>query len=622
MCGIVAHLHPGGADRLGVDAATRALHHRGPDGSGIYNDPLGRLALGHSRLAVIAPDDGAQPIANETGEIVVVTNGEFYGFEAQRRALRKKGHRFRTGSDAEIALHLYEEHGLDFVDHLRGEFTFILWDARDGTLVCGRDRFGVRPLCYGERGGGLWIASEAKALFAAGFPAVWNWETLYHATCLQYPLPSQTFFRDIHQLPPGHLLVTRAGQAPVLSRYWDLRFPEPGLCEDAVEQFQKAFDDAVKTRLRADAPLAIQLSGGVDSNAVLSTAARHASGPLDAFTVSFDDPDYDELEITQSGADHVGARLHPVCLTRDDLADHLEEAVVQGEGVAINTHISAKYLLAKEIAARGFKVVLTGEGADEMLLGYSHLRKDAQPGHSQLPATSGHFVTAGVHLPSGPQLPTRSIEEALGTVPTFIAAKSALGYRIHRVLCGEFRQRFVGWDPCRAVVDQLGLEQVSRDPVRVAQYAWSKLGFCGYILRILGDGMEAAHGIEGRLPFVDHGVAEALARVASAQLTEGPIEKPILREAMKDRLPPHICSRPKHPFMAPRTDAGARTQALIDDWLRSPKLRELPCFDACKVHKLLDERGGMSPPERVATDPVVMIALSAAILHHRYGMTA
>src|SRR5215831_3453149 len=267
MCGIVALFSRGDPiDGQALERATQRLHHRGPDGQRLWIAPHRRVGLGHARLSIIDLVTGDQPIANEDERLHIVVNGEFYDYERIQRELEQRGHRLRTRSDSEIALHLYEEVGTQCLHQLRGEFAFVLWDEPNQTLFAARDRFGIKPLYYAQRDGILYLASEVKALFAAGIPALWNYGSFLHATCLAVPLQDTSLFDGVHQVPPGHYLLATGRQLRIV-RYWDFDYPLAGaarLRSDAeyAEAFRHQLDEAVRIRLRADVPVGCYLSGG------------------------------------------------------------------------------------------------------------------------------------------------------------------------------------------------------------------------------------------------------------------------------------------------------------------------------------------------------------------------
>jgi asparagine synthase (glutamine-hydrolysing) len=575
MCGVVAIA---GACRA-LDAALDALAHRGPDGRGVWTSP--ECALGHTRLAVVDPLGGAQPIANEDGSIVAVVNGEIYGTHDLR------GHVLRSRCDAELLVHLYEEHGDDVVNVVRGELAFVLWDARRHRLLAGRDRFGIKPLVWSRLAdGGIALASEAKALFALGVPARWDSEAFFHAAHVQYTWPDRTLFEGVHQLEPGHTLAWQAGELSI-RRYYT---PRP-----STAPMRDALGEAVRLRLRADAKICTQLSGGLDS----TTVAALARTPC--FTVAFTGGgEYDEHAITAASADALGLPLHVVEVDATTVATTWPDAVAHGEGLAINGHIVGKFLLSRAMRDAGYKVALTGEGSDEVFAGYPHLRTDAGV------TITGHAASRGVMLPSEPR-PARE-----RFVPTWLVAKSQIGARVHALLAPDLLRAY-SEDPIDALLDRLAIEGL--EPLRAAQSSWMRTGLAGYILKTLGDAMEMRHSIEGRVPFLDHHVVEAALAIPIAELAGHDIDKPVLRNAVADIVPPHILSRPKHPFLAPPLSRLA--PSLVQDTLRA-HARRSSLVDGTALVELLDRLPAMTADEQQRWDPALMLLLSASILEARY----
>ena len=323
MCGIVA-VRSASVTAASLDAALQAARWRGPDDRGTWiGDGIG---LAHSRLAIVG-ERGTQPIENEDGTVRIVVNGELYDFERIRADLERRGHRFATDTDSEIALHLYEEYGERCVEHLRGEFAFALYDRRRRRLLLARDRFGVKPLCFVRRGDDFYAASEAKQLFALGIRCAWDRDAFHHAVCHQYLPPDRTLFAGVRQLRPGCLLIVD-DRGVRERKYWDLDLPRrrPDRAGDAPGELREHLDEAVRLRLRADVPVACCLSGGVDSATVLAFAARHRPG-MESFGVSFDAADYDERAQATAVAGDLGSPYHPVRVTQDDLLLHLSDAV-------------------------------------------------------------------------------------------------------------------------------------------------------------------------------------------------------------------------------------------------------------------------------------------------------
>jgi asparagine synthase (glutamine-hydrolysing) len=631
-------------DRISEDALDRAtslLRHRGPDGRGRWVSADGRIALGHTRLSIIDLHTGDQPIAGEDDRLQVVVNGEFYNHDRIQKDLTHRGHRFRTRSDSEIALHLYEDHGTDCLSHLRGEFAFALWDGREGRLFAARDRFGIKPLYYAQADGVLYLASEAKALFAAGIPARWDRSAFFRAIHHYAPTTDRSLFEGIRQVPPGHYLIA-SGDRLQLVRYWDFDYPtaeEPraGRSDaEYAEQFRAALDEAVRLRLRADVPVGCYLSGGLDSCAVLGLAAAHHSGPIRAFTLTFDRPDYDEGPIAREMADRAGAIFHPVPVSQSDLADHFFEAVTQAETLATNAHGVAKSLLSRAVREAGYKVVLTGEGADEILAGYPHFRRDMllHDARDQDPAVvqellgelqASNPVSRGLLLPDGEATALDGVTTAIGFAPSWLEACATTAHKLSGLFSAEFAAEVAGRDASRELVDGLDLsgQLDGRAPLNQSLYLWSKLVLPNYVLTFLGDRMEMAHSIEGRLPFLDHHLVELCRDLPIRQKIRGVIEKHVLREAARPVLTATVYGRHKHPFMTPPAALAreGRLFELTQDTLRGATLAALPFFDPAKVAALLDELPTLDEGIRTAYDPALMIVLSACALHAGYGLS-
>jgi asparagine synthase (glutamine-hydrolysing) len=640
MCGIVAVVSA--RDAIDEDALRRAtlrLEHRGPDAQRWWIAPHRRVGLGHARLGIIDLTTGDQPIANEDGSLQIVVNGEFYGYEPIQRELEERGHRLRTRSDSEIALHLYEDLGTDCLRRLRGEFAFALWDEASETLFAARDRFGIKPLYWTVHDGSVVIASEAKALFAAGVPARWDAESFHQANSLMTPVQDRSLFAGVRQVPPGHYLVVRRGDVRVV-RYWDFDYPsavDDGSDDEHVEAFRGALDDAVRIRLRADVPVGCYLSGGIDSCAVLGLAARHRRDPIRAFTLTFDRAEYDEAAIAREMAERVGAEFHPIPVRQSDLADHFADAIWHAETVCINAHGVAKFLLSRAVRAAGYKVVLTGEGSDEILGGYPPFRRDMllHDNRGQDPAVvrrlldelgAANPVSRGLLLPEGSTLALDGVRDALGFVPSWMEAYASTGFKLQALYAAPFADASADRDASTALLRgvDVATQLAGRPPVNQALYLWAKTQLPNYVLAMLGDRMEMAHSIEGRVPFLDHHVVELVRALPVAQKIRGITEKWVLREATRSVLTPTVYARHKHPFTSPPVALAPdeRLHQLLQDTLRGPVLASLPFYDRTKVVDLLDRLPAMDAAARTAVDPALMVLLSACVLHDRFGLAA
>lgn len=647
MCGIVAMFSRGEpVSRDALTAAVKILHHRGPDGQRQWISPDGRVGLGHARLSIIDLETGDQPIASEDDQLHIVVNGEFYDYVGLQQELESRGHKLRTRSDSEVALHLYEEIGTKCLSRLRGEFAMVLWDASNQMLIAARDRYGVKPLYYAWRGDTLLLASEIKALLAAGVPARWDHESFYQYNHVQFD-QDRTLFAGIYQVPPGcYLLVTR-GQSQIV-RYWDINYPrdeaptKPLHPQEHIERMRAALEESVRTRLRADVPVGCYLSGGLDSCALLGLASLHHPEPIKAFTLCFDAEDYNEEHVAREMAQHAGADFHELPITQTQLADHFSDAVWHAETLTANGHGTAKYLLSEMVRDRGYKVVLTGEGSDEILGGYAHFRRDlllydkslgldaAQIERMLEQLTEANEVSRGVLLPNRGSEPLDSIRRTLGFVPSWLETRASNAERYRRIFRADFAAEFAPCDPFRVFLNRFDVDGqlTGRAAVHQSLYLWTRSMLPNYLLNFLGDRMEMAHSIEGRVPFLDHHVTEAVRdmpvsmKIHLDPTTGSLTEKYVLREACRDVLTDTVYRRQKHPFLAPPSglDPEGRFSQLMQDTLRSRALDDLPFYEPTLVRALLDALPTLEPRKRGGASYLLTLILSACVLQQRYAL--
>ena len=619
MCGIVGMYHS--SEKINpflLENACDALSHRGPDGRGTWLSSDHHVGIGHTRLSIIDAKGGAQPLLNRDKTLCASVNGEFYDYQKIRQTLENKGYVFTTKSDSELVIHLYEEYDLDFVHHLRGEFSFILYDQRKERMVAIRDRFGIKPLCYYSNDGVFYVASEAKAIFKLGIRPAWNEYALYHAFCFQYPPTNQTLFKDIHHVSPGHIIIYD-GKTLVNKPYWDLNYsraedqttPEP---EVISHELDVQLREAIGVRLNVDeAKLCCHLSGGIDSATIASLGSELYGKPLPCFSVSFPHQDYNEIQFAENIAKKIGSPFHPVVVDSEDMASVLSDAVYFSEGLAINNHLSAKYILNREIKKAGFKVALTGEGADELFAGYVHLQ------HDYLPQKISPSIAAGIHISNDQTFPLNGLKEQLGFVPNFVKAKAAIGYKLQGLL------ENTPFPPENILHDILHNNDVYKHlahlpPIYQSTYLWIKFALSGYILRTLGDGCEMAHGIEGRVPFLDHHLFDFSKRIPLSMNIKSNTDKYILRETVKKYLTPDIAQRKKQPFIAPPFSllTNKKGYDYMRDCLHSCK--NVPFLNRKKVNLYLDAIPKKSIQDQIAAEPVIMLILTATLLGQRYAM--
>ncbi len=638
MCGIMAVFDSRGGDTAAaVRGGLATLRHRGPDAEHLWQSADREVCLGHTRLSIIDLTTGDQPMANEDESIHIVVNGEFYDFERIRADLETRGHRFRTHSDSEILLHLYEDSGVECLHHLRGEFAFVLWDARQRRLFAARDRFGIKPLFYSQLDGRLLFASEAKAMHAAGVPAAWDVQGFMQTFSTTIAAP-QALFQGVPQIPPGHYLLARGTDCSV-RKYWDFDYPlEENLPagrsdEDYAEEFGAMLDAAVRTRLRADVPVGCYLSGGIDSCSVLALMAKHAPGRVRAFSLSFDHSMYDEGPIAREMAARTGAEFTMIPVSHASLADDMSDALWCGETLFINGNSIAKYQLSRAVRDAGFKVVLTGEGSDEVLAGYAFFRMDmirhngvaaaagGETAHDPQEALrAGNTASAGLMLAQNPVDPLPAYLDRLGYFPAWVEARKSGLDRMQSVL--DFPTSTD--DLLSSLLDRLDVagQMAGRHPVNQSLYIMNKTGLPNYILTALGDRMEMAHSIEGRLPFLDHPLVEYSRKLPVTQKIRGTTEKFVLREAMKPLLTETVYNRQKHPFLSPPAllKPEEPLHALLQDTLRGKALDRVPFLKREGAIQMLDNAATLPDVQKIAVEVPLMLMLSACLIAERFKM--
>lgn len=638
MCGLIGGVSrkPLAGDR--IQAALDALDHRGPDGQGHWSD--GRFFLGHTRLSIIGLSNGDQPMSNGDGNVHLAVNGEFYGYKAVRDDLRARGSRFTTDSDSEIALHLYLQHGMRATEQLRGEFAVLIADQRRDIMIAIRDRFGIKPLFYAVTPDGVFFASEIKALLALGVPAAWDaeaaWQDLFIVRNHE-----RTMFAGIRSVPQGCYAVVRGNDVQIY-RYWDWDFPtsretaaDTRSEAEVVAGFREVLREAVRERMVADVEVGCYLSGGIDSCAVLGLAQREMQRPIRAYTLAFDDAVWDESPIARRQAEFVGATYHQVPVTRQALADAYSDAVWHSETPMVNGHGAAKFLLSRAVRDAGLKVVFTGEGSDELLGGYATFRRDALLHHpngrskadtdaliAQMfdsnPATRSIFMQQAADNPIFVEVVNR-----LGFLPSFIETFGAMGATLSAGLRADVAKSVAGKSVYADVLDSLPLSMAiaGRDRLHQGLYVNSKTHLANFILTFLGDRMEMAHSVEGRVPFLDHHVAHYAARIPIAMKIKGYREKHVLREAAKDVLIEEVYNREKHPFTSPPAAAGDPMMTMLADVIASRALDEQPIFDPAKARAAFKEMQTCPPDQRPAHEGRIQRIVSTTLMHERFGMS-
>jgi asparagine synthase (glutamine-hydrolysing) len=648
MCGIAGFLH---ADRdRPVDPETLVAmaaiqYHRGPDGFGWRS--MDGVGFSHARLSIIDLDEnrGRQPFESADGRLMLTKNGELYDYQRIRADLTATGARFQTKSDSEIIMHLYPRHGLDgTLPHLRGEFAFALFDRDEDRLMLVRDRFGIKPLYWTEVNGTVVFGSELKVLFAhPEVPRRFSPAGVYHQL-MQTMVPGTTAFEGIHQVRPGHLLDVRRrdGRLHIEERrYWDMDFPQEDAHrtsydeQDYIDGVRAHLLEAVQHRLTADVPVGSYLSGGIDSCAILGLAAAARQNPVKAFTIGFDNVDYDESPIATEMAQSTGADQDILRLNADHLYDHFEETLWHTERTIYNTLGVAKLLMSRHVRAVDYKVVLTGEGSDELFGGYPAFRRDMfLHGLDHLQAEERReweaLLAESNKLFKGAMLAENAVENAalterVGFTPSCLQPWLASAQRVPALLSEDLAHELGDYDPGAAIAAEFDRDMLrGRHPLDKAQYVWIKTMLEGQILTWGGDRVDMANSMEARPPFLDHHLAEYATRIPPSMRIHGRTEKYVLREAMKGLLPEVLYKREKFAFMAPPAHTDPKKWAAVQDlagrYLSPSAIADAGLLNSAGVDALfaLHEAPDTATATQVQLDASINHLLGVQILHQHF----
>jgi asparagine synthase (glutamine-hydrolysing) len=609
MCGIAGIVNFMDARPVTQDAIRRMLsmiRHRGPDQFGVYLD--GAAGLGSARLSVLDVCGGQQPISNETGTLWIVYNGELFNYLDLRQELIQAGHQFQTNTDTEVVLHLFEEHGPDCLNRMNGQWAFAIWDSARRNLFLARDRTGIRPLFYTQAQGAFIFGSEIKALLAdsrveaAIDPAALDQVFTYWST-----LTPRTCFKNILEVPPGCYLQSENGRVNV-TRYWQLKYPTtressygPGArtADACVEEFRELLIDATRIRLRADVPVGAYLSGGLDSSVIAAIICKYATNKLETFSIAFDDPQFDEREHQLRMARHLGTRHHCIQVNYDDIGRVFDDVVWHTETPLLRTSPAPMYLLSKLVREKNFKVVLTGEGADEMLAGYDIFKE----------AKLRHFWARSPNSRLRPRLFNTLYNDIEGLQRNGDAYLSAFfGYELQATDAPDYSHK-IRWHNTsrtkRFFTPELHHEIFNTDapgvqypeefqkwgPLERSQYLEASIFMSQYLLSSQGDRVAMAHSIEGRYPFLDYRVIEYCNSLPASLKLRGLNEKYLLRRLAKAWLPPEICERPKRAYRAP-IQRGLVNETNLDtvrDLLAPEQLKASGFFNSQAVGALLNK---------------------------------
>ena len=633
MCGIAGVFHFDGrlADVAAVAAMSSAIGHRGPDATGSLVD--GPIGFGHARLSIIDVDGGAQPMSTPDGALAITYNGEIFNYLELRDELKTRGHAFETRCDTEVILHAYAEWGEDCVRRLNGQWAFAIWDRRRRRLFLSRDRMGVRPLFYTIVGDSFLFASEVKALFTnPAVPRRLDAAALSQICTFWVTLPPRTPFEGIRQLPPGHSMLVADGRATV-HQHWDMDFtPEihgRRTAEDYADELSALLVDATRIRLRADVPVGAYVSGGLDSSAVAAIASQ-LTPALETFSVQFSDAEFDERRFQADVARHLGTSGHVLSCTYDDIATAFPAVVWHAETPVVRTAPAPLLLLSGLVRRAGYKVVLTGEGADEMLGGYDIFKEaKVRAFCARRPESRRRPQLLHRLYPYMPDLQRQSsgiLEKFFQASPDDVAdpffshlPRWKMGGRLHRLFSAETRTRLRDYDPLEEMRRSLPDAFAGWSTLARAQYLEAKFLLPGYILSSQGDRMAMANSVEIRMPFLDYRVAEFAGHLPDRFKIHVLDEKHLLKRCMRSRLPESVLARPKQPYRAPgAASLLAPEHGYLDRELSPACIEDHGIFDAQAVgvltSKVRDRRTA-----GVADDMAFAVVLSTQLLMDQFA---
>lgn len=607
MCGIAGIVNLSSQAPIGEPVLQRmigVLHHRGPDGSACLTGH--NFGLAHARLSIIDLAGGQQPIRNEDGSVWVVFNGEIFNYIELRQELEAAGHVFYTHTDTEVIVHLYEQYGDDFVQHMNGQFAIALWDKRRERLLLIRDRPGIHPLFYCEHQGQLYFASEIKSLIAGTrqTPRL-DAQALDQLFTFWSVVPPRTLFQGIETVEPGQMLCVERGKITKrLYWHWDLSAPdryEQGREADLADELRALLLDATLLRLRSDVPVGAYLSGGLDSSVI--TALIHGQGDvaLRTFSITFPGSDLDESAHQRAMIDHLGADHSSVTCQAGDIASRFVKSIWHTESPILRTAPVPMGMLSELVHQQNFKVVLTGEGSDEVLGGYDIFKeaKIRQFWAEQPTSQLRPLLLKRLY----PYLDT-SQKQAQSYLQSFFGMaldQPDLSYFSHlprwdtTAKCKMFFSDALQAELRDNVYDTLaatfpaGLERWH--PFNRSQYIESKSLMAGYLLSSQGDRMLMMNSVEGRFPFLDHRVIEFANKLDPRLKMKVLNEKYLLKRAMQDRIPQSIVKRYKQPYRAPDIDSffSGDSADYVDDLLSAAKLQDAGYFDAKRAGMLVQK---------------------------------
>jgi asparagine synthase (glutamine-hydrolysing) len=606
MCGIVGILNTKNPELIDENLLAKMIsiiRHRGPDETGIYTDSS--IGLGHARLSIIGLAGGTQPICNEDGSLWIVYNGEAFNYIELKEDLLTKGHTFSTTTDTEVLLHLYEELGPQCLEKINGQFAIAIWDASKKELFLARDRVGIRPLYFTQINGKFLFASEIKAIFLdPNVKREIDPKALYQVFTFWTTLTPKTIFKNVYTLPPGHYMIVKDGQS-IQKPYWNIPFHAPEECwngsfEEAKEELRTLLKDAVRLRLRADVPVGAYASGGLDSSITTALISRYFNNQLRTFSMSFQEVPFDETSFQQNLVQFLGTQHSQAPISNVQIRDYFPEAVWHCEIPLLRTAPVPLLLLSKLVRENQFKVVLTGEGSDEILGGYN-IFKEAKVRHfwGKRPESKLRPLLLEKLYPYVFKDPSRArffLQKFYAVNPEDLE-DPLFSHRIRWKNSGknttffsdQIRASLTEYQPLDEVVGHLSSSFYSRDSLSKAQVLEMGIFLSNYLLSSQGDRVAMANSLEIRLPFLDYRVIDFAFRLPAKWKIKGLNEKYILKRSSAGLIPEEIRTRAKQPYRAPIREAffGDKSGSYVKELLSQDYVKHVGYFHEKKINRLL-----------------------------------
>jgi asparagine synthase (glutamine-hydrolysing) len=550
-------------NRDNIESMLRSISYRGPDESGIYHSRY--AVLGNVRLSIIDIGGGQQPLSDNTGRYWIVFNGEIFNYKELRSVLENKGISFNTQSDTEVLVQLFAVFGKKCLELLNGQFSFAIWDNKKEELFIARDRVGIRPFFYNILDGVFSFASEIKALFKLKhIPREFSYESLSQIYTFWTAITPGTAFKGVNELPPGHS-ATFNREGLHIEKFWELNYSATDLkisLHDAMDRFHELFSDAVRIRLRADVEVAAYLSGGIDSSATVAYIKDIEPGVLNTFSIGFDEKDFDETQYQQEAAKYFGTTHKSMLCSAKSIADSFPRVIWHSETPMLRTAPAPMLQLSQLVRENNIKVVVTGEGSDEILAGYD-IFKEAKIRRfwSSQPNSTIRPLLLKKLYPYLSQMRDMN-PKMLGMFYGYKLEDTSNPFYSHLLrwnnsnhikkhFSDNLKQSLKDYSALDELEKRLPLSFGSWDQLAKSQWLETTVFMSGYLLSSQGDRMAMANSVEGRYPFLDYRVIEFCATLPADYKLNGLNEKYLLKKVLKNRIPENILKRPKQAYRAP-----------------------------------------------------------------------